>query len=41
MQAVVDSASLSAYPAASQDLATAFTAGKNEAKAFDQDCAPA
>ena len=41
MQGVVDTANLAAYPAASQDLTTSATAGKDQAKAFDKDCAPA
>jgi hypothetical protein len=41
MQSVIDSANLSGYASASQNLELALNAGKDEAKTFDQDCAPA
>jgi hypothetical protein len=41
MQSVIDSASLSGYTSASQNLELALSAGKDAAQTFDQDCAPA
>jgi hypothetical protein len=40
MQATIDSPSLEGYPAASQNLELALSAGKTEAATFDKECAP-
>ena len=41
MQRAVDSPTMAGYPAASENLQQALTAGKAEAQTFEQECAPA
>ena len=41
MQRTIDSPTLAGYPAASQDLQSAFASGQAKVTAFEKDCAPA
>ena len=41
MQATIDSPTLAGYPAASQNLELALSAGQTEATSFEKECAPA
>jgi hypothetical protein len=41
MQRTIDSPTLAGYPAASQDLQSAFASGQAKVAAFETDCAPA
>jgi hypothetical protein len=41
MQRTIDSPTLAGYPAASQDLETAFATGQGDVATFEKECAPA